>query len=205
MSENSAAPLRKMIGWPLSNLLLMPVHVAEALSLINVFGVLGIALGSSWALFRTRRTILLIQSAGALAFMLHFLLLGAATGAAMCGVGMLQGLAAASGRPRILVLVYLASVLIIFCSIFWTWSGLPSICAVAGSAFATFGRLRHEPQAMRWSFLCCTLAWIGHNLVMQSPFGLVSDGLSLLGIVLGLTRSRGIALRSAPRFIVVAS
>jgi len=52
------------------------------------------------------------------------------------------------------------------------------------------GRLQLREQRMRLAFFGCSLAWLGHNLLMRSTFGLASDVLTLSGIAVGLWRYR---------------
>jgi Bacterial inner membrane protein len=171
-----------------------------AASPADAAGFLAVAVGCSWALFRTRRRILLIQSFGAVAFAAHFFLLGSMTGALLCLVSLTQSLASTHLRSRrAMRVVYGASVVAILVTGLATWEGLPSLFAAVGSAFATLGRLAADPQRMRQRFLCCSLAWMGHNLLLRSPFGLTSDALNLAAILVGLWRGRR---ARRPRFSV---
>jgi hypothetical protein len=159
----------------------------------NLFGAAGVALGCSWALFSRRSVILAFQAGGALAFAVYMMMIGSPTGSLLCLVSLVQSLAAAllDQRSRPLGLVYLLTSLVVVAATWLTWSGVASGFAALGGAFATAGRLQREPQAMRLVFLGCSAAWLGHNLLMLSPFGLVSDALTLSGLALGLWRHRG--------------
>ena len=163
---------------------------------VELAGACGIAAGCSWPFFAARRSILLVQSAGALAFTLYFALLGATTGAALCAIALAQSLASARiGEPRLLRLVYGMSVLAIIAASWSTWEGLPSLLAAIGTSLATLGRLQGDPQRMRRIFLAGSLAWMGHNLLLRSPLALTSDVLTLAGILFGLWQHRGAATR----------
>jgi hypothetical protein len=59
------------------------------------------------------------------------------------------------------------------------------------------GRLQRQEQRMRVAFLGCSTSWLGHNLLMSSAFGLVSDVLTLSGIGLGMWRHRRRAATAA--------
>jgi hypothetical protein len=162
-----------------------------ALTPVEFLGAAGVACGCLWGLFRSRRTLLSIQCAGALSFALHYMLLGSATGAAACIVGVLQSLAALrlSGRP--LAAAFGLTGIFAAISVCLTWSGVPSLCAAIGTCFACAGRLQREPQRMRLLFLACSSFWVGHNALMGSVFGLASDALTLTGLGIGLWRHRG--------------
>jgi hypothetical protein len=158
----------------------------------NLFGAAGVTLGCTWALFCRRSAILACQAGGALAFAIYLMMIGSATGSLLCLVSLVQSLAAAvlDQRPRTLGLVYALSSVVVVAATWLTWSGIASGFAALGLAFATAGRLQRDPQSMRLVFLGCSAAWFGHNLLMLSPFGLVSDVLTLSGLALGLWRNR---------------
>jgi hypothetical protein len=159
-----------------------------ALDAAALLGILGVLVGCLWALFKDRGTILTFQALGAGIFAAHFALLGASTAMVTCGVAAAQSLSAArlSGRP--LLVVHASSAVVLAGAIVKTWQGLPSLFVALAATFATVGRLQREPQRVRCFFLGCTLAWVGHNLLTGSAFGLVSDLLSLTTLAVGLIR-----------------
>jgi hypothetical protein len=163
----------------------------DTLTPVNVMGAAGVMLGASWALFRKRPAILAWQALGSLAFGIHYVLLGSATGAVMCGVGIAQSLTACSESPRAWHRrFYLGTVLVIAVATYETWRGLPSIAAALGSLFATAGRLQRDAQRMRQLFLGCSLAWAIHNFMVGSVFGNACDVLTITGILFGLFANR---------------
>jgi hypothetical protein len=177
-------------------LLDLVAHLAN-LGLCDFAGMAGVALGSSWALFRQRRTILVCQSLGSLGFAFHYLLLGSGTAAVACTTSLVQSLSGAvagSQRPRWLAPLYAATFLIVLATAYLAWHGLPSICAAGGAFFAMLGRWQREPQRMRLVFLASSSCWVLHNSLVGTPFGLASDTLALSAILLGLYRNR----RSSP-------
>lgn len=158
-----------------------------------------VALGSSvtWPLLRRRRAILTVQVAGSLLFALHYLLLGATTGAAMCIMGAVQGIALVvliGRRKRIGVVV--GSMVVAALVTATTWNGLPSLLSQAGQTMGAIGRLQLDPQRLRLWFLASVVFWCSHNLMVGSVFGLASDTLALSSLLLGLWRNRATA---APR------
>ena len=155
-----------------------------------------VALGSSvtWPLLRRRRAILVVQVAGSLLFALHYLLLGATTGAAMSVMGAVQGIALVvliDRRKR--VGVVLASMAVAAIVTATTWNGLPSLMSQGGQAMGAIGRLQLEPQRLRLWFLASVGFWCAHNLMVGSVFGLASDTLALSSLLLGLWRNRAAA------------
>ena len=155
-----------------------------------------IALGSSvtWPLLRRRKAILVVQVAGSLLFALHYLLLGASTGAAMCVMGALQGVALVTlvdRRQRIGVVGATMAIGAFVTAM--TWNGLPSLMSQGGQAMSAIGRLQLDTQRLRLWFLVSVVFWCSHNLMVGSVFGLASDTLSLTSLLLGLWRNRAAA------------
>lgn len=168
--------------------------LAELVTPASLFG--GIALASSiaWPQLRNRKAILRVQVLGSLLFAVHYLLLGAATAAAMCVVGALQGVALVvlvDRRKRVGVVG--ASLLVSGLVTALTWSGLTSALSQTGQAMSAMGRLQIDPQRLRLWFLASVVFWCSHNLLVGSAFGLASDMLSLTSLLLGLWRNRSTA------------
>lgn len=177
------------------SLLPSPAFLLEPANLAGL-----VALGSSvtWPLLRRRKAILIVQVAGSLLFGLHYLLLGAATAAAMCVMGALQGIALVTlveRRHRIGVVGATMAIGALVTTL--TWSGLPSLLSQAGQAMSAIGRLQLDTQRLRMWFLISVVFWCSHNLMVGSVFGLASDTLSLTSLLLGLWRHR--AAMAAPR------
>ena len=72
--------------------------ILSALTPTDMMGAAGVALGSTWALFRQRRTILTCQALGSIAFCVHYVLLGSGTAAISCAMTVVQSIAGYSGR-----------------------------------------------------------------------------------------------------------
>lgn len=183
----------------------MSLYVAHAAfaarfaMLANGAGLAGIALGASWALLRRRSTILLCQTGGALAFALHFFLLGSDAGAVMCLAGAAQSCAARLPLGRLfLAVLYAASLAAATGITLVTAEGVPASFAALGLLCATTGRLQGDTQRMRAFFLASTGAWAVHNFLVGSHIGNASDALTAAGILAGLWAHRRGAVRGAP-------
>jgi len=164
------------------------LRLADLSDAATLLGIAGVLVGGLWALFDDRRKILALQALGAGCFAAHFALIGAGTATVTCAVAGAQSLCAARLSGRALAVAYGSSVVLCAGAAVKTWQGLPSFLAAAGASLATVGRLQSDPQRMRWFFLACSLAWVGHNLLTGSVFGLVSDALSLAMLAVGLLR-----------------
>ncbi len=146
----------------------------------DLFGAAGVIAGSSWGLLRNRRAILLVQGLGTAFFALHYLMLGAYSGAAMCGTTLLQNATALpERRTRLLKVLFWLSVPMMVALTALTWNGIASAGAAFGLAMATLGRWQTETARLRVFFVFCALGWAVHNLAVGSPFGLASDTMTL--------------------------
>ncbi len=179
--------------------------ILSALSPTDIMGATGVALGSTWALFRSRRTILACQAMGSIAFCLHYVLLGSGTAAISCAMSIVQSIAGYSGRrPPWLGPLYIATYLVVVCGAVVTWHGLPSGFVIAAAFFAALGRWQTNPQRMRLVFLFCSANWVMHNSLVGTVFGLTSDTIALSTISLGLWRNRTVGPIEALRLAAIS-
>jgi hypothetical protein len=153
------------------------MSAAEALAV--VLGLGGVLSAGAWGLLRERRAILAGQAAQVLCFAGHFFLIGAHTGAAMCGLSLVQLAAAASPRSHLSTVVFWATAPAMALLTALTWHGSASAAAALGLALGTLGRWQRAPFKLRCYFAGSSVGWAAHNLVVMSPFGLATDALAL--------------------------
>ena len=171
-------------------------------------GALGVAANGVWPHLQSRREILAVQVFCSAMFALHYTLLGANTGAAMCAAGALQSLAAATLRGRwALGGVFGATIAATLAMTVATWSGLPSALALAGQSMSALGRLQRREQAIRLAFLGGEAFWISHNLLVGSSWGLTADTMAVTMLLIGLWRgrTRRAPLRACPKALAFLS
>src|SRR3546814_13565273 len=100
----------------------------------TAFGCVALLCVVSWPFFSDYRTVVKIQSAGAAAFALYFLMLGSPTAAIACVISCSQLLVSASVRDRyVVVCLYGASLIVLSFLSVVTWHGIPSALAFTGS------------------------------------------------------------------------
>jgi hypothetical protein len=164
---------------------------ATMLEPANLVGAIALVTTCTWPLLRERRAILAVQVTGAVLFALHYLLLGSPTAAAMCALGVVQGLAVLLlPRREWRIAAVSATVLVSLAATATTWSGLASLFSQLGGIAGAAGRLQSDTQRLRLFFLLSVVFWCAHNLIVGSVFGLFADALSLTGLLLGLWRNR---------------
>lgn len=162
---------------------------------LDLFGTGGLLLGFAAGLMPGRRGMLLASAACAACFGLHYLHLGALTGAAMCAIAVLQTLVSAYAigpgwRAAWVVPLFAGSSLAAAATMLATWSGWPSACAGLGTLLATGARLQGEAGTMRRLFVGASLCWALHNGLVGSVFGLTCDLLTLTGLGIALLRQQ---------------
>lgn len=170
-------------------------------------GALAVAVNCSWPLQKSRHVILGLQTASALLFGLHYLLLGSPTAAAICAAGVVQALAAAMiGNRSLRLSVFGATILASLAATVATFAGVTSVLAQGGGMLSALGRLQRGTQAIRWCFLASEVFWVTHNLLVGSAWGLTSDTLAVTTLVIGLARGGAWAtLRGNARMLAAAA
>ncbi len=168
---------------------LSPLFAAASTSPgVMVFGAAAVASSCIWPLLASRERMLALQVVGSLLFGMQYFLLGAHTAAAMGVAGAVQGVAAVKLRPAPRNAVFAVTVALSLAVTAITWQGVPSALAQTGQLLSAFGRLRRDPQNIRLSFLASEVFWTSHNLLVGSLWGLVSDTMTVVTILVGLWR-----------------
>ncbi|MCW2239259.1 YgjV family protein [Azospirillum canadense] len=155
----------------------------------DTVGAVAFALVALWPLLKGRRAMLLGQAVSALAFGVHYLLLRAHTGAAMTALSLVQGLAVLpAGRSGWRTVVFAATVPAMLTLVGVTWHGWSSLCAAVGLLLSTAGRWHGTALGLRLGFLGSGVAWICHDVITGSPYGLAADVLCMATLVIGAVR-----------------
>lgn len=145
----------------------------------NLVGIVCVALGATWPLYKTRHALLWAQVAVHAAFSLHFYLLGAYTGSIMNALGLLQALSAIplGTRPGFKV-IYLLSLPMIAIGAYMTWQGLPSAFSSVALALFSLARYQSNILPLRLLMMLGILSWTSHDILVMSIPGLSADALS---------------------------
>lgn len=159
------------------------------LALSDVFGYAGVLVNLSWPMMPNRRGLLAGQGLACVFMFVHFMLLGAFTGAAiMAVVGTQALLAIPLGGARRFKLIYLLSLGLIPAVAWSTWHGLPSVFSSVALVFASLGNYQMDVIRQRIGLILTILAWFVHNALVGSLPGLASNTLGLLVSVTMLVR-----------------
>ncbi|MGQ9370724.1 YgjV family protein [Azospirillum sp. ST 5-10] len=163
------------------------IDALAAAPLAQGIGLLGTLCGMAWPAFRTRAGMLLAQLATNLFFMAHLALLGAFTGALMNALSAAQvGAAIPLGTRPGFRIVYLAVLPVIAAGLVLTWQGIPSAFAALGLALVSLSRYQTDVRLFRLFMVAALPCWFGHNLLVGSIPGMMSDvvGMAINGAML---------------------
>lgn len=155
----------------------------------TAFGIAGIIANTCWPLIKRRKYLLAGQLMACIFMALHFIFLGAYTGAAVMALaGLIAALAIPLETHARFKTVYLASLLFIPFVCWFTWQGYPSILSSLALILFCVGNLQLNTKHLRLFLLMCLFAWIGHNLLVSSYPALLSNLLALSTSLYGLWR-----------------
>jgi len=147
----------------------------------NLVGVVCVALGATWPLYKTRKGLLWAQAAVHVAFTLHFFLLGVYTASVMNALGLGQAFAAIPlGKRPGFKFIYLLTLPFIAAGAYFTWQGLPSVFSSLALAMFSIARYLTSTLPMRALMILGILSWTTHDLLVMSIPGLAADALSFV-------------------------
>jgi hypothetical protein len=159
------------------------------MELATLFGILGIVSNTLWPLLKMRKYLLLGQIIAAIFMCVHFSLLNAFTGAAiMLLAGFQASLAIPLESHPKFKSVYLASIVLTVIVCWLTWQGSASVFSSLALIFFCIGNLQVNIKRLRISLLMCIFCWVGHNILVSSYPGLISNGLALVASIVALVR-----------------
>lgn len=134
--------------------------------------------------------ILFFQIMATTAFIFHFLLLGAYTGAMMNLLGALRNIVFfykekkwASKRYWL----YLFNVLYIVCGIM-TWKGLYSLLPMVAMVVSTIGLWLNNPRHTRFLVFPSSPCWLVYNIITNSIAGIFTEIFVLCSLTIGIIR-----------------
>lgn len=144
-----------------------------------------------WPMLKNRRALLIGQALANVLFIAHFLLLGAYTAAALCGLVVTQALGALPERRGLLQKALFTATVPGIALIAWgTWAGLPSALSSLGISFSTAARWQSDTTRMRWLLLAAGVFWVSHNALVMSPFAMAADGMAAVANIARLVAGR---------------
>lgn len=152
----------------------------------QLVGVVGLVLLIAAFRTNTRKKMLRIQMASALAWTVHFFLLGAYTGAAMNIVTTLRNVTFVRFRRKQWAFWLMIGGIIITTAITYrNWTSLlPAIACLAG----TIAAWRMDPRVIRVVALMGPPLWFVHNFFNGSYPGMIADSIAFASVLVGMWR-----------------
>jgi len=158
---------------------------------IQAIGLVGLGLNSLSFQKDKRSFTLIVQTLGSIAYVVHFALLTAWTGAAMNALATVRAYTFNLretkrwiDKPVFLYLMIVA---------FWiagvlTWEGWISLLPLAAMTVTSFGIWSTNTKHIRWLFFAGRPFWIVYNIIVGSWAGLASEALIVSSLVTAIYR-----------------
>lgn len=156
----------------------------------QIFGILGIGMSFFIYIVRKRSSILLCKFTSDVIWAIHYILIGAYTGAALNILAMVRETVFYNKEKKWASSKFW---LYLFCTLtmlsgFLTWQGPTSLLPAVGSVCAVISFWCTKPINIRLLAAPAQGLWTIYNIVHRSVTGGISSGLSLLSVLIGLAR-----------------
>ncbi len=139
---------------------------------------------------KNAKRIMLFQFAGNVLFALHFLLLGAYTGAALNFVGIFRSaLYTQRGKKWAdrMIWPFVFSGVAIGLSVM-TWDGVWSLLPMLATAITSFAHRMKDAKLVRWCSFPASPLWLVYNIVNMSIGGIVTECFAMTSILIATFR-----------------
>lgn len=139
---------------------------------------------------RTHKRILAFQLAANTVFCIHFIMLGAYTGALLNAVAALRSLVFVNkGKPFAdnVVWLYVFCIVSVVAGVF-TWNGFASILPIAGMVCTTVAFWIKKPSLVRLTAFPSSPMWLAYNLITGSYAGVITEIVNMCSIITAIIR-----------------
>ena len=142
---------------------------------------------------KTRRGILFIQVLSLCAWLIHFLLLSAWTGAMLNAINIFITAAFLFKDKKIWVksnYFFTSAILILTAATAATWQGFFSLFALLGVYLATLARWQDKTKMIRFIAIFSGISWIVYDIFVGSYGGIIAELVIIFSIMLSLMRKK---------------
>lgn len=155
-------------------------------------GLIAIFLGFVSYQMKNQRQLILAQSATALCFCIHYLLLGAITGLALNGVALVRNGAYyfRNQKGQKGWALPIAFAVVMGGMGVWAWEGWYSLFSIVGLVINTLCLAAPHPQQVRKSILVTSPLVIIYNVFVFSIGGVIYESVAIISSIVGIWRSR---------------
>ncbi len=156
----------------------------------QAFGILAVILGFVTYQLKTSKAVMYTQSAVALAFVVHYALIGAYSGCALNAVCCVRNFIYSKRDVKALdhpvIPVFFAVIMAALGAV--SWQGWPSLFVIAGLVINSFGMRFRDPQNIRRSILISSPLVIVYNSIFRSYGGIIYESVAIVSSAIGLFR-----------------
>jgi len=155
-------------------------------------GVVAVILGFLSYQVRTRKKLMLLQTATTLVFVLHYLLIGAMSGMALNAVGLLRNIVYSNREKKFFSGRFwpIAFAVIMGFMGLLSWQGWYSIFVVVGLVINTLALALPDPQKIRKSILITSPLVLTYDAFALSVGGIIYESVAILSSLVGILRFR---------------
>lgn len=140
---------------------------------------------------KERKNIIALQSINLAFFIVHYLLLSAFVGAAMCVIVLGRNIVLLkkdtkrwASHPAWFYVFSLTAVSVLA----FSWNGWISVLPVIGVITGMYGMWHDRPSDMRFYMLIASVIWIPYTIAVYSYSGLLSQIVGTMAILIGMYR-----------------
>lgn len=159
---------------------------------IQAIGVVAMVLLVAAVQLASRGRILAVRTVAHVLWIVHFLLLGAATGAVMNFIGAVRTYVFqrwGSGENRSIGIFWSMTFLTGVAGLL-TWHGWLSILPIIGTSFAAVATWQRNEQKIRWILLLACPLWFAYSALTGSYAGMLTEIITVMSLCTGLWRYR---------------
>lgn len=157
--------------------------------LTQIFGFSAMAVGIIMYQFKKHRTIMVLMTLCSALWCLHYTSMWLFTPVAMNFLNVVRSYVCSLNKKwvhsKAVPIVFIAVSLVLTIV---TWQGVWGILPFIASIFATIGGWQKNPQILRIMTIPVCLCWVTFNLINRSWAGMTNDTLSLISLIVALTR-----------------
>ena len=158
--------------------------------LVQLLGFLGLSASVAAFQCKKHKTIVLLRTLNELVFGLQYFFLGAYTGLAMNLIGSVRNILftrqVEKGRSTKSTMVIFSVLFAIFGLL--TWQGMKSLMIVAAKVVSTVAYGNKNPAVVRVLVLLTSIAWLVYDALIFSVAGVISEGFTVISILIGIVR-----------------
>ena len=169
---------------------IMPVTINLKFILIQGLGIVGAGIYFLSYQFKGNKKLFRTQMFSFICYSLHFILLGAITGALSNLVNLLRSYFLSSNKKELhskWACALICALLGLVC--IFTWSGTQSLLPVIGNAAVTIGGYLHSEKKLRLIMIFFNApVWITYDFIVGSWVGVIDETITLIAVLISVYR-----------------